>query len=360
MKSHAIATLAWLSLVLGGGACAPLQFGRPFSGTPRTTNFFDHDVPRQFIDDNKRMLTYWGEETEFRDGHEGYDFDLPEGTPLLAVEKGTVHFAGVAEPYFCPPLKRTTQDLMVRLEMYHRGELIRVNYQHMSRLDVKEGDRVDKGQVLGLSGNTGCSTGPHLHLVAFRENGDGKLVPFDPFGFKSGASPWEGKGGARSEWLWAPGQAPELFRENVDKPNPHGSTSWVTITRLRWQGVEDRANPNNEFVEVTLDARFAPARVAMEKYTLTNNAGDLFRFPPGFALTHESPTVRIYTGEGTGSASALYWGKRHGIWSNRPAADCAVLTFPAGNRYTFHYGEVKTCPDPPPPAQRTAIGRPGR
>jgi len=142
-------------LLLGVGACAPLQFARPFHGQPCTTNFFDHDVPRQFVDSNGRMLTYWGEQTEFRDGHEGYDFELPEGTPLLAVEEGTVHFAGVAGPYFCPPLKRTTQDLMVRLEMYHRGELIRVNYQHMSRVDVKEGDRVAKGQVLSRSARLG-------------------------------------------------------------------------------------------------------------------------------------------------------------------------------------------------------------
>jgi hypothetical protein len=339
-------------LLLGSVACAPLQFSRPFAGQPRVTNFFDHDIPRQFVDTNGHMLTYWGEDTEFIDGHEGYDFDLPVGSPLLAVEKGTVHFAGITEPYFCPPLKRTTQDLIVRLEMYHRGELIRVNYQHMSRVDVQEGDRVAKGQVLGLSGNTGCSTGPHLHLAVFRENGDGKLVVIDPFGFQSGADPWEANGGAKSEWLWAPGQAPELFRENVDTPNPHGSSAAVTITRLRWQGVDDQRNPNNEFVEVTLDPHFAPARVAMQPYSISNNAGDVFRFPAGFALTRDQPTVRIYTGEGTASPGVLYWGRRQGVWRNRPAADCAVLNGPNNLRYTFWYGQVKTCPISPAPTGR--------
>lgn len=333
-----------LAGVLALAACAPLQFGRPFEGERRAAAFFDHDVPRQFVDTNGHMLTWWGEDTEFIDGHEGYDFVLPEGTPLLAVEKGTVHFAGIAEPFFCPPLKRVTQDLMVRLEMYHRGELVRVNYQHMSRVDVHEGDRVKKGQVLGLSGNTGCSQGPHVHLEVFRENAEGKLVPIDPYGFQAGADPWEQQGGARSEWLWAPQQAPELFRESIDTPNPHGSNSWVTITRVRWQGVDDQHHPNNELVELTLDPRFAPATVEMARYSLATSAGEVFHFPAGFTLTHERPVVRIHTGPGTDSASDLYWGKSEGIWRNRPASDCAILTFPNGSHYTFWMGMVNTCP----------------
>jgi hypothetical protein len=346
--------------LLGLGGCGPaLQFARPFAGQPRTTNFFDHDVPREFIDENGRMLTYWGEETEFLDGHEGYDFDLPVGTPLLAVEDAFVHFAGVGDPFFCPRLKKTTQDYFVRLEMRHRGDLVRVNYQHMSRLDVAKGDWVKKGQVLGLSGNAGCSTGPHLHLVVYRQNSQGRLVAIDPFGFRAGSDPWEGKGGARSEWLWAPGQAPELFRENVDPPNPNGSSSWVTITRVRWQGVDDAHHPNNEFVDLTLDTRYAPERVPMDRYVLTNVAGDVFNFPAGFALTRESPTVRIYSGQGTDSPTTLHWGQAEGIWRNLPATDCAVLTFPNGNRYTFFYGEENICPRAAPVAARHERGAEG-
>ena len=133
----------------------------------------------------------------------------------------------------------------------------------------------------------------------------------------------------------------------MDAPNPHGSGAWVTITRLRWQGVDDERNPNNEFVELTLDGRFAPESVALDKYRLTNNAGDTFYFPAGFHLSRVRPKVRIYTGRGTNTPAVLYWGKPRGVWRNRPATDCAILHFPNGNRYTFHYGKENTCPDPP-------------
>ena len=337
-------------VVLLLSACAPVQFGRPLQQEARVSNFFDHDVPRQFQDSNGRMLTFWGEDTSFIDGHEGYDFVVPEGTPVMAVADSEVHFAGLGEPYLCPPLGRYTRDLFVRLEMYHRGALIRVNYQHLSRVVVEQGQKVKKGQVLGYTGNTGCSEGPHLHLVVFRENDDAKLVPVDPYGFQpiqaaqAEQDPWPSRGGAPSEYLWAPGEAPVLFREQSDRPNPHGSTSWLTITRVRWQGVDDQRNPNNEFVEITLDPAHAPARVELRGYTLTDNRGHDYQFPADFALTHDRPTVRVYTGPGTNTADTLYWGLPSGIWRNRPASDCPVLRFPTGKRYTFRYGKQPDCP----------------
>jgi hypothetical protein len=337
-----------LGLALSLVACAPVQLHRPFAGQARATNFFDHDVPREFVDHNGRMLTFWGEDTEFIDGHEGYDFALAEGTPVVAMADARVHFAGLGDPYFCPLLLRVTRDLIVRLEMRHRGDILRVNYQHLSRLAVAEGQSIKQGQVIGFSGNTGCSTGPHLHLVFYRENDEGKLVPFDPYGFEAGAGadPWPGQGGARSEYLWAPGEAPVLFREQSDRPNPHGSTYWVTITRLRWQGVDDQRHPNNEFVELTLDPAFAPSPVDMRGYVLSSGRGEEYRFPTGFTLTHERPTVRVYTGPGSDAAGELHWGLPHGIWSNRPASDCAVLRMPNGGRYTFTYGRLASCPGP--------------
>jgi murein DD-endopeptidase MepM/ murein hydrolase activator NlpD len=57
---------------------------------------------------------------------------------------------------------------------------VRSLYGHLEALDVKNGERVERGQVLGLVGNTGRSTGPHLHYELLV---DGK--PVDPRAFLS-------------------------------------------------------------------------------------------------------------------------------------------------------------------------------
>ena len=66
------------------------------------------------------------------------------------------------------------------------GEVFLSIYAHMSEVHVKTGNLVRTGQVLGLSGNTGCSTGPHLHFEMRRLRGTAWPV-FDPYG-------WEGEG----------------------------------------------------------------------------------------------------------------------------------------------------------------------
>ena len=82
--------------------------------------------------------------------HEGIDFVAPVGTPVHATAAGTVLRSGRSGAY---------------------GELVEVahadgfvtRYAHLSRRRVDEGDRIQSGQVIGLLGNTGRSTGPHLH-----------------------------------------------------------------------------------------------------------------------------------------------------------------------------------------------------
>ena len=58
------------------------------------------------------------------------------------------------------------------------GNGVRSLYGHMRKVEVKSGQRVEKGQVLGLVGSSGRSTGPHLHYELLV---DGK--PVDPHGF---------------------------------------------------------------------------------------------------------------------------------------------------------------------------------
>ncbi len=84
--------------------------------------------------------------------HYGLDFRVPTGTPVAAMNSGTVLLARFL--YF--------EGNCVFLD---HGQGLLTLYFHMSELKVKEGDTVKRGQELGLSGGTGRATGPHLHVA---------------------------------------------------------------------------------------------------------------------------------------------------------------------------------------------------
>jgi murein DD-endopeptidase MepM/ murein hydrolase activator NlpD len=83
-------------------------------------------------------------------GHDGVDFDMPEGTPVLAVDDGVVVRA------------RANSDYGTTMVLRHSwGQSY---YGHLSETTKKEGDTVTKGHPIALSGQTGLATGPHLHF----------------------------------------------------------------------------------------------------------------------------------------------------------------------------------------------------
>jgi murein DD-endopeptidase MepM/ murein hydrolase activator NlpD len=86
--------------------------------------------------------------------HLGLDIAVPVGTPVRAVNDGTVLLAGLF------PLQGNA------VYIDHGQGVVSACF-HMSRVLVKAGDRVSKGTVIGKSGNTGISTGPHLHWSMF-------------------------------------------------------------------------------------------------------------------------------------------------------------------------------------------------
>ncbi|NUT35529.1 MAG: M23 family metallopeptidase [Hamadaea sp.] len=83
--------------------------------------------------------------------HKGVDLAAPEGTPFAAVHSGTVVIAEWHSGYG-------------NMIMIDHGNNIRTVYGHAAKLLVRAGDKVQTGQVIALTGNTGFSTGPHLHL----------------------------------------------------------------------------------------------------------------------------------------------------------------------------------------------------
>jgi murein DD-endopeptidase MepM/ murein hydrolase activator NlpD len=84
--------------------------------------------------------------------HNGIDFRASTGTPVYAVSCGVVFNARNESKGY---------GLVVRIR--HENENVSL-YAHLSRMDVKNGQRVNKGDVIGLVGSTGGSTGPHLHF----------------------------------------------------------------------------------------------------------------------------------------------------------------------------------------------------
>lgn len=89
--------------------------------------------------------------------HRGVDFAAPTGTPIYAAGDGTVEAAGRNGGY----------GNYIRIR--HNGTY-KTAYAHLSRIKVKKGARVRQGQVIGLVGSTGRSTGPHLHYEVLQNS----------------------------------------------------------------------------------------------------------------------------------------------------------------------------------------------
>jgi murein DD-endopeptidase MepM/ murein hydrolase activator NlpD len=110
--------------------------------------------------------------------HNGIDFGAPIGTPVLASESGRVISVG-------------DQDKFCRKGAYGKYVMIKhpngltTLYAHLSKYIVKEGDKIERGQVIGYIGKTGYATGPHLHFTVFATQTIPKASP----GYKEGTQP---------------------------------------------------------------------------------------------------------------------------------------------------------------------------
>jgi murein DD-endopeptidase MepM/ murein hydrolase activator NlpD len=87
-----------------------------------------------------------------RNQHTGLDFRVSTGTPVVAANSGTVILA--RNLYF--------EGNCVAID---HGQGLVTLYLHLSEFKVKEGDKVKRGEVVGLSGGTGRATAPHLHFA---------------------------------------------------------------------------------------------------------------------------------------------------------------------------------------------------
>jgi len=126
-----------------------------FIPSPDWAGNFVAPVPMEVSENYGTSRTFNG---KLASVHRGTDFRAPLGTPVHASNAGEVVLAR---------------------ELYYEGNCIVIDhglgfmtmYMHLSQFDVKEGDKVEKGQTIALSGGTGRVTGPHLHM-SVRWNGE--------------------------------------------------------------------------------------------------------------------------------------------------------------------------------------------
>jgi len=99
--------------------------------------------------------------------HEGLDFSAPIGTPVYATGDGVVE-----------KVKRSRRGYGNHIIINH-GFGYKTLYAHMSKILVKPGEKVKRGQIIGYVGNTGKSTAPHLHYEVWKN--DKKVNPINYF-----------------------------------------------------------------------------------------------------------------------------------------------------------------------------------
>ena len=98
-----------------------------------------------------RRASPWTQSVEF---HSGLDIKAQIGTPVHAPAAGTIVVAGPAHEYGTAV-------------MIDHGQDIKTLYGHLSKVSVRPGQKVERGMLLAYSGNTGRSSGPHLHYEIF-------------------------------------------------------------------------------------------------------------------------------------------------------------------------------------------------
>lgn len=115
--------------------------------------------------DLKRTASGWGYRIHpiynVKKFHYGMDFSAATGTPVYSTGKGIIEFAGYTKKGYG------------NVVIVDHGYGYKTLYAHLSKILVKKKDPVERGTTIALVGNTGLSTGPHLHYEVFR---NGKRV----------------------------------------------------------------------------------------------------------------------------------------------------------------------------------------
>jgi len=253
--------ILWMGLTIQQGSTeAPTPFldlpwdyqGKGFKDEALNIySFFDHEYPLLFTEPASakgKTLPYTGirenEQIKPYSGHNGYDYPLHNGTPVLAADSGIASYK--------------KDDGGGETIVINHGNEFFTWYMHLQRASLivdRPGETINvtKGQRIGFSGNTGNNTtGPHLHISVIKDLNNNGILDFgidypnglvDPYGWQPNSvsdiqdDPWLALGGSKSHYLWinpltpitsqisatgsslAVGQANIVFPDDSSRPN---------------------------------------------------------------------------------------------------------------------------------------------
>jgi hypothetical protein len=152
----------------------PPLYPVPWAVSPNDHFYFIRPISANYIDFILPDYRYGGLFTGTNIVHTGIDIPADYGTPVIATAPGTVVWAG----YGLYSQKKSNKEdpygkaVVIRHDFGYKGKALFTVYAHLSQIDVAEGQWLDTGQQLGLVGNTGFTTGPHLHYEVRIDAGD--------------------------------------------------------------------------------------------------------------------------------------------------------------------------------------------
>ena len=217
--------------------------------------------------------------------HGAIDIGVVRETPIIATAGGTV----TKTVSGCVEGDRQCGGRLGNYVVIDHGNGIETTYGHLTRPTVKEGDTVAKGQMIGASGNTGNSTGPHLHFV-FKVNG----VKVDPLNYVSPSNPrpqGTGYGNVGSDFIaflhsWegsGPGATDTTYMIYDDSTGVltvgYGVTLIYNADRFKARGIDINNLKEGDRIDRSLvdsiEAEIIEGNIANVKNTVSSCAPDL-------------------------------------------------------------------------------------
>lgn len=157
-----------------------------------------------------------------RINHFGIDVGASIGTPIIAIGDGEIVYSGNrdAKGYGKEIVLKTKNGLFAR-------------YAHLNAINVKSGDKVKAGQIIGQVGNSGYSTGPHLHFEINKTEGFPGAKPeisVDPKKVIDFKSPFKGKVFGDDKFKDVSGDTPYKDQNNNEIVGQHILNLFKTLT----------------------------------------------------------------------------------------------------------------------------------